>query len=74
MGESFSVRLIDDLPVIKSMVGERIWKLKEKDEARFWVELKQYVERGYAGYTVVGAEHPIIYLRDDRGTQYAKVE
>lgn len=58
---------ITDQPLLRSMIGDRIWRLMESDPAEFKREVREYFERGYPGFTVVRAKYPIIYLRDDRG-------
>jgi len=52
---------------MKSMIGNRIWKLKDSDPESFKREVRIYFERGYPGWTVLSAKYPFIYLRDDRG-------
>lgn len=54
-------------PLLRSMIGDRIWTLMDADPARFKQEVRTYFERGYPGWTVVRAKYPHIYLRDDRG-------
>ncbi|GIQ67418.1 hypothetical protein DUZ99_02205 [Xylanibacillus composti] len=65
--------LYDDygVPLMQSMVGERIWSLYKSDPAAFKREVKAYFARGMAGWTVVKAsyQHRTIWLRDDRRRQ-----
>lgn len=58
--------LVKDKPLIKSMVGERIWALKSIDLVVFDQELEAYFERGYPGFRVVSYEYPYIFLSDER--------
>ncbi|MGD0032513.1 hypothetical protein SLT67_14190 [Paenibacillus illinoisensis] len=53
--------------LLRSMVGDRIWRLMDSDPAKFKSEVRDYFERAYPGFTVVRAKYPTIYLRDDRG-------
>lgn len=55
-------------PYMVSMIGDRIWQLKDTDPEAFKREVRTYFERGYPGWTVVRAKYPFIYLRDDRGS------
>lgn len=61
---------MDDLtnnePLMKSMMGERIWSLYETDKATFKRETITYFERGYPGWKVVRVSYPLVYLRDER--------
>jgi hypothetical protein len=60
---------MDDLtgkPLLRSMIGPRIWALFDTDPAAFKREVVAYFARGYPGWTVVKVVEPIIYLRDDR--------
>ncbi|MNW37031.1 hypothetical protein D3C74_140620 [compost metagenome] len=54
-------------PLLKSMMGNRIWRLMQSDPDRFKQETREYFARGYPGWTVVRTKYPIVYLRDDRG-------
>ncbi|WP_036634647.1 hypothetical protein [Paenibacillus massiliensis] len=54
-------------PLLKSMMGERIWRLYKTDLAAFKQETIEYFEKGYPGWTVVRVKYPIVTLRDDRG-------
>lgn len=53
-------------PLLRSMIGDRIWRLMESDPALFKQEVREYFARGYPGWSVVRAKYPHIYLRDDR--------
>lgn len=53
-------------PIMKSSISMKLWALKDKDQAAFIREVKSYFSRGYPGWTVVRAQYPFIYLRDDR--------
>ncbi|TCZ76196.1 hypothetical protein E0485_15040 [Paenibacillus albiflavus] len=64
--------MVDDKPLMKSGISNRIWGLKDSDPDRFKQEVKRYFERGYPGFTVVRAKYPFIYLRDDRSGQNGK--
>ncbi|RJG26673.1 hypothetical protein DQX05_01175 [Paenibacillus thiaminolyticus] len=57
-------------PLMKSMIGNRLWSLKDSDPEAFKREVRAYFERGYPGWTVVRAKYPLIYLRDDRGRRH----
>ncbi|MGG3278829.1 hypothetical protein [Paenibacillus solani] len=54
-------------PILRSMMGERIWKLFDTDKAAFQRETIAYFARGYPGWTVVRVKYPNVFLRDDRG-------
>lgn len=58
--------LVNDNPLIKSMVGERIWALKQIDTELFAQELEAYFARGYPGFRVISHEYPYIFLSDER--------
>lgn len=58
--------MIDYKPLMKSMMGERIWRLKETDLEEFKRETREYFARGYPGFTVKRVKYPIVYLQDDR--------
>ncbi|KOP64389.1 hypothetical protein AMS62_03295 [Bacillus sp. FJAT-18019] len=59
--------MIEAKPLMRSMMGERIWKLFDTDRAAFQRETIAYFARGYPGWTVVRVKYPIVFLRDDRG-------
>lgn len=59
--------MIDEVPLLQSMMGNRIWKLMRADREAFIRETEAYFARGYPGWTVVRVKYPIVYLRDDRG-------
>jgi hypothetical protein len=50
---------------IQSMIGERIWKLKDTDQARFIKEVREYFALGMPGYKVVRAKYPHIFIKKD---------
>lgn len=54
-------------PLLKSMMGNRIWRLMKSNPEMFKQETIKYFERGYPGWTVVRVKYPIVYLKDDRG-------
>lgn len=54
-------------PMLRSMMGNRIWRLMRVDREAFMQETRTYFARGYPGWTVVRVKYPIVYLRDDRG-------
>ncbi|OPA76984.1 hypothetical protein BVG16_16480 [Paenibacillus selenitireducens] len=58
--------MIQDTPLLKSGVSERIWNLQNTNPEAFKREVKAFFALGYPGWTVVRAKHPHIYLRDDR--------
>lgn len=64
--------LINDKPLTKSMVGERIWALKPVDSEAFAQELEAYFARGYPGFRVVSHDYPYIFLNDERVTDSLK--
>lgn len=64
--------LVNDKPLVKSMVGERIWALKPVDSVAFDQELEAYFERGYPGFRVISYEYPYIFLSDEREANKAK--
>jgi hypothetical protein len=53
-------------PLLRSGVSDRIWALLKTDRPAFRAEVKRYFALCYPGWTVVRAQYPIIYLRDDR--------
>lgn len=60
---------MDDLaerPFLKSMMGERIWRLYDTDKAAFKRETVAYFARGYPGWKVARVSYPLVYLRDER--------
>lgn len=59
--------MIIDRPLLRSMMGERIWKLIDSDRDAFRRETINYFALTYPGWTVVRVVYPIVYLRDDRG-------
>ncbi|WP_339294375.1 hypothetical protein MKY82_22235 [Paenibacillus sp. FSL W7-1279] len=61
--------MIDGKPLMRSMMGKRIWSLMQSDPEKFKRETREYFARGYPGWTVVKVKYPIVYLRDDRGNQ-----
>jgi len=61
--------MIDGKPLMRSMMGDRIWSLMQSDPEEFKRETRVYFARGYPGWTVVKVKYPIVYLRDDRGRQ-----
>ncbi|WP_081326402.1 MULTISPECIES: hypothetical protein [Paenibacillus] len=62
-----SIDEITGKPLLRSMIGEHIWRIKESDPVAFKREVREYFVRGYPGWTVVRAKYPYIFLRDDRG-------
>lgn len=61
--------MIDGKPLMRSMMGDRIWSLMQSDPEEFKRETRAYFARGYPGWAVVKVKYPIVYLRDDRGRQ-----
>ncbi|MFU1797338.1 hypothetical protein ACM1RC_25965 [Paenibacillus azoreducens] len=59
--------MIDGKPLMRSMMGARIWRLMREDRDLFQRETRAYFARAYPGWTVVKVKYPIVYLRDDRG-------
>lgn len=60
---------MDDLtgkPLLRSMMGDRIWKLFDTDKAAFQRETVAYFERGYPGWVVKKAKYPHVLLEDKR--------
>lgn len=55
-----------DRRIWKSMIGDRIWLMKDMDPESFKREVKDYFARGNPGFTPIRAKYPFIYLRDDR--------
>ncbi|WP_411734923.1 hypothetical protein [Paenibacillus sp. M2] len=53
-------------PLLKSMMGERIWKLFDTDKAAFQRETIAYFERGYPDWEVKRAKYPHVFLKDRR--------
>lgn len=51
---------------IQSMIGDRIWKLKDTDQKEFIREVKAYFALGMPGYVVVRAKYPHIFIKKDR--------
>ncbi|MEK3943510.1 hypothetical protein [Paenibacillus sp. FSL H3-0310] len=58
--------MINDKPMMQSMMGERIWKLMNVDQEEFKRETREYFARAYPGWTVKRVKYPIVYLQDDR--------
>lgn len=58
---------LTDKPILRSMMGERIWRLFHTDKAAFQQETVAYFARGYPGWTVVKVKYPFVFLREDRG-------
>lgn len=58
--------MIEDKPLLRSMMGERIWKIMQTDPEEFKRETRAYFARGYLGWTVVRVRYPNVFLRDDR--------
>lgn len=58
--------MINDKPMMQSMMGERIWNLMKVDQEEFKRETIAYFARGYPGWTVKRVKYPIVYLQDDR--------
>ncbi|OME62255.1 hypothetical protein BSK59_01950 [Paenibacillus odorifer] len=58
--------MINDKPMMQSMMGERIWQLMQVDQEEFKRETREYFTRGYPGFTVKRVKYPIVYLQDDR--------
>ena len=52
---------------MKSMMGDRIWKLMQTDPEEFKRETRAYFALVYSGFTVKRVKYPIVYLQDDRG-------
>ncbi|OAB34152.1 hypothetical protein PGLA_24975 [Paenibacillus glacialis] len=59
--------MIEDKPLMKSMMGDRIWRLMQTDPEEFKRETRAYFALGYPGWSVVRVKYPIVFLRDDRG-------
>ncbi|GGF72286.1 hypothetical protein GCM10010912_16750 [Paenibacillus albidus] len=55
--------LVNDKPLTKSMVGNRIWALQKTDEAAFQRELVTYFALACPGYSIVRVEYPYIFLQ-----------
>ncbi|MEC0125314.1 hypothetical protein [Paenibacillus pabuli] len=54
-------------PFLKSMMGERIWKLFDTDKAAFQRETIAYFERGYPEWEVKRVKYPHVFLQHRRG-------
>ncbi|PJN56147.1 hypothetical protein PAEVO_28700 [Paenibacillus sp. GM2FR] len=54
-------------PMLRSLMGNRIWRLMSSDPDEFKRETRAYFSRGYPGWTVMKVKYPIVFLRDDRG-------
>lgn len=54
-------------PMLRSMMGNRIWRLMQSDPDEFKRETRAYFARGYPGWTVLKVKYPFVFLRDDRG-------
>ncbi|OAB40995.1 hypothetical protein PMSD_00440 [Paenibacillus macquariensis subsp. defensor] len=59
--------MIEDKPLMKSMMGQGIWKLMQTDPEEFKRETRAYFALVYPGFTVKRVKYPIVYLQDDRG-------
>jgi hypothetical protein len=59
--------MIEEQPLMRSLMANRIWKLMRTDPEEFKRETRAYFARGYPGWTVVRVIYPIVFLRDDRG-------
>ncbi|KGE17594.1 hypothetical protein [Paenibacillus wynnii] len=59
--------MIEDKPLMQSMMGERIWQLMQVDQEAFKREAREYFARGYPGWTIKRVKYPIVYLLDERG-------
>ncbi|AJS59881.1 hypothetical protein UB51_16930 [Paenibacillus sp. IHBB 10380] len=59
--------MIEDKPLMKSMMGDRIWRLMQTDPEEFKRETRAYFALGYPNFTVKRVKYPIVYLQDDRG-------
>ncbi|WP_337032462.1 hypothetical protein [Paenibacillus illinoisensis] len=53
-------------PLLRSMMGERIWRLFDTDKAAFQRETIAYFERGYPGWSVKKVKYPHVFLEDKR--------
>lgn len=60
--------MINDKPLTRSGVSERIWNLALEDLDKFELEVERYFALGYPGFTPVkyDFERRIVFLRDDR--------
>lgn len=56
-------------PLLRSMMGDRIWRLMQSDPEEFKRETRKYFDQAYPGWTVIRVKYPIVYLRDDRGNR-----
>lgn len=54
-------------PVLRSMMGERIWRLYDTDKAAFQKETIAYFQRGYPDWMVRKVKYPHVFLEDRRG-------
>ncbi|MCP3807162.1 hypothetical protein NLX78_07935 [Paenibacillus sp. Lou8.1] len=61
-----NIDAITGKPLLRSMIGEHIWRIKESDPEAFKREVREYFARGYPGWTTIRAKYPYIFLRDDR--------
>ncbi|MUG45493.1 hypothetical protein [Paenibacillus woosongensis] len=61
--------MIEDRPIMRSMMGERIWRLMQSDPEGFKRETRNYFARAYPGWTVIRVRYPFVFLRDDRGNR-----
>jgi hypothetical protein len=50
---------------IQSLISERIWRLKDIDQAEFIKEVKAYFALGMPGYKVTRAKYPNIFIKKD---------
>lgn len=53
-------------PLLKSMMGDRIWRLMGTDRKAFMRETREYFAGAYPGWTVIRVKYPFVFLRDDR--------
>ncbi|QGQ95839.1 hypothetical protein EHS13_13605 [Paenibacillus psychroresistens] len=51
--------------LLQSMIGDRIWRLRDTNQAEFINEVRRYFALGLPGYKVVRAKYPIIYLKKE---------
>lgn len=59
-------QLGNEVTIMKSSISKKIWSLKDKAPEEFKRQVREYFARGYPGWTVIRAQYPFIYLRDDR--------
>lgn len=58
--------MIEDKPLLKSMMSAKIWRLMKPNPEEFKRQTIAYFEKGYPGWTVVRVKYPFVFLRDDR--------